>query len=118
MKFGFRKLHFYPLMLLLFIFLRRCAVECLIALTYKQKIDFIIPFLIFLSQSVIGGLIHLYYSKLNTKNETKYNVLSPFKIKALSFIYKKSNLSKVSKKKSNSSYICFYILFHWNHNTS
>ena len=86
-------------MLLLFIFLRRCAEECLIALTYKQKIDFIIPFLIFLSQSVIGGLIHLYYSKLNTKNETKYNVLSPFKIKALSFIYKKSNLSKVSKKK-------------------
>ena len=99
MKFGFRKLHFYPLMLLLFIFLRRCAEECLITLTYKEKIDFIIPFLIFLSQSVIGGLIHLYYSKVNTGKEIKYNVLSPFKIETVTFIYKKSNLSKVSKKK-------------------
>ena len=99
MKFGFRKLHFYPLMLLLFIFLRRCAEECLITLTYKEKIDFIIPLLIFLSQSIIGGLIHLYYSKVNTGKKIKYNVLSPFKIETVTFIYKKSNLSKVSKKK-------------------
>ena len=61
LKFGFRKSNFYPLMLLLFIFLRICLDKVLNIHPYKKNIDFIISFLIFFSQSLIGALMLLYY---------------------------------------------------------
>ena len=67
LKFGFRHKQFYPLMLLLFIFLRKCL-EILIKFhPYSQYCDFITAFLIFFSQSLIGYIIHVYYSKKNAK---------------------------------------------------
>ena len=63
LKFGFRKLHFYPLMLLLFTFLRRGIEIVLKYYIYEDNIEFIIPFLIFFSQSLFGGIIYLYYIK-------------------------------------------------------
>ena len=63
LKFSFRNKQFYPLMLLLFIFLRICLDKVLTFHPYKENIDFIIPFLIFSSQSLIGFIIHLFYSK-------------------------------------------------------
>ena len=61
LKLGFRKNNFYPLMLLLFIFLRIVIEKILKIHPYKKNIDFIISFLIFFSQSLIGGIIYLYY---------------------------------------------------------
>ena len=61
LKFGFRKNNFYPLMLLLFIFLRICVDKILSIHPYKKNIDFIISFIIFFSQSLIGAIIMLYY---------------------------------------------------------
>ena len=61
LKFGFRNNNFYPLMLLLFIFLRICVEKILKVHPYKNNIDFIISFLIFFSQSLIGAIIYLYY---------------------------------------------------------
>ena len=62
LKFGFRKNNFYPLMLLLFIFLRICIDKIFTIHPYKKNIDFIISFLIFFSQSLIGAIIYLYYN--------------------------------------------------------
>ena len=62
LKFGFRKNNFYPLMLLLFIFLRICLDKIFTIHPYKKNIDFIISFLIFFSQSLIGAIIYLYYN--------------------------------------------------------
>ena len=61
MKFSFRNNNLYPLMLLLFIFLRISVEKILTIHPYKKNIDFIISFLIFFSQSLIGGIIYLYY---------------------------------------------------------
>ena len=69
LKFSFRNKQFYPLMLLLFIFLRICLDKILTFHPYKGNIDFIIPFLIFSSQSLIGYLIYLHYSKKNSGKE-------------------------------------------------
>ena len=71
MKFGFRKLHFYPIMLLLFTFLRRSVEIILKYYIYEDNIEFIIPFLIFFSQSLFGGIIYLYYIKKNFSEEGK-----------------------------------------------
>ena len=68
MKFSFRKKHFYPLMLLLFIFLRIVLDKILKIHNYRQNVDFIISFLIFFSQCILGFIIRLYYSR---KNRTK-----------------------------------------------
>ena len=91
LKFGFRKNNFYPLMLLLFIFLRICVDKILKVHPYKKNIDFVISFLIFFSQSLIGGIIFLYY--YSKKNKTKNNE-QPRKI-SLTFtqITKVGNLS-------------------------
>ena len=62
LKFGFRNNNFYPLMLLLFIFLRILVEKILKAHPYKEDIDFILSFLIFFSQSLIGAIIYLYYN--------------------------------------------------------
>ena len=61
LKFGFRKNNFYPLMLLLFIFLRICLDKILSIHPYKNNIDFIISFIIFFSQILIGAVFFIYY---------------------------------------------------------
>ena len=75
LKLGFRNNNFYPLMLLLFIFLRKCLEIIIKYHDYKDNVDFIISFLIFFSQSLIGFIIYLCYSKKN-KTKRKTNNLS------------------------------------------
>ena len=100
LKFGFRKLHFYPLMLLLFTFLRRSIEIVLKHYIYDDNIEFIIPFLIFFSQSLFGGIIYLYYIKKNISEEgNKHNILSPFKVGEIRNVTNKSNSNKYSKIK-------------------
>ena len=63
-KFGFRKNNFYPLMLLLFIFLRIIVDQLIKSYhPYKKNVDFLFPFLIMISQSLIGFIIYKHYSK-------------------------------------------------------
>ena len=76
LKFGFRNNNFYPLMLLLFIFLRICVDKILKVHPYKKNIDFVISFLIFFSQSLIGGLICLYYYCKRKRMSEKYNQIN------------------------------------------
>ena len=104
LKFGFRNNNFYPLMLLLFIFLRICVDKILKIHPYKDNIDFIISFLIFFSQSLIGALIYLYYyckKKIifpkNTKIDKKGN-----RIGSISLIINQSYQSNVSNWKKYS----------------
>ena len=100
LKFGFRNNHFYPIMLLIFIFLRK-SMDILLKLhPYKNNIDFIIPFLIFSSQSLIGYLIHLYYSKRNlVKEKTNSKIFYPNMKDDKSVISNKSSKTFSSKKK-------------------
>ena len=80
-KFGFRKLHFYPLMFLLFSILRKTVETILKSRPYEDYLDFLIPLLIFFSQFLFGLVIYLYYSKKNNlNNDSKGNVLSPINI--------------------------------------
>ena len=62
LRLEFRKKNFYPLMLLLFIFLRICIDKIFKIHPYKENIEFVISFLIFFSQSLIGAIIYLYYN--------------------------------------------------------
>ena len=107
LKFGFRKKNFYPLMLLLFIFLRICLEKIFEIHPYKNNIDFIISFLIFFSQSLIGAIIYLYYfSKKNKTAEVSHKLtLAPSNLTA-SIIITKSNEIKDNKGK-----IIFLIIF-------
>ena len=98
MKFGFRKNHFYPLMLLLFIFLRKALEQVFKRHPYGENIDFLIPFLIFFSQGLIGSIIHLYYIKVYPKGSRTINY-TPFKIGDIKIIQNRSYLSNDSKKK-------------------
>ena len=100
LKFGFRNKNFYPLMLLLFIFLRICLDKILKFHPYKDNIDFIIPFLIFFSQSIIGYIIHLYYSKKNNQEESSKSIdVAPIRIGTIELISNKTYLSKDTDKK-------------------
>ena len=80
LKCGFRNKTFYPIMLLIFIFLRLCLEKLMKTHKYKDNIDFLLPFLIFISQSLICFLIHIYYYKkkknLKKKPEEKQIVKS------------------------------------------
>ena len=106
LKFGFRNKNFYPLMLLLFIFLRKCLEIILSYHPYKDNIDFIISFLIFFSQSLIGLIIYLFYFKRN-KDEVKTAQIqiSPTKIGKIILIENKTYISNDSKLKK----ICLII---------
>ena len=106
LKFGFRNKNFYPLMLLLFIFLRKCLEIILSYHPYKNNIDFIISFLIFFSQSLIGFIIYLFYFKRN-KDEVKTAQIqiSPTKIGKIILIENKTYISNDSKLKK----ICLII---------
>ena len=100
LKFGFRKLHFYPLMLLLFTFLRRGIEIVLKYYIYEDNIEFIIPFLIFFSQSLFGGIIYLYYIKKNfSEEDNKHNILSPFRIGPIIYVSNKPNSNEYTKIK-------------------
>ena len=76
LKFGFRNKNFYPLMLLLFIFLRIVLDKILKAHPYKDSINFITAFLIFSSQSLIGYFIYLFYSKRNYSSSINNNTIN------------------------------------------
>ncbi len=60
-KFGFRNNNLYPLMLLLFIFLRIFVEKIIKRHPYKENVDFVIFFLIFFSQSLIASIIFVYF---------------------------------------------------------
>ena len=100
LKFGFRKSNFYPLMLLLFIFLRICLDKVLNIHPYKKNIDFIISFLIFFSQSLIGALMLLYYhlKKKNVVELPRKFTITSTGIGTFSFIKNKSSKSNKLKK--------------------
>ena len=88
-KFGFRKLHFYPLMFLLFSLLRKIVEIILRYQPYKNDIDFLITVLIFFSQCLFGFIIYLCYSKKSiSRSESKENVLSPLNIDPVFIITK------------------------------
>ena len=62
-KFGFRKLHFYPLMFLLFSILRKTVETILKSRPYEDYLDFLIPLLIFFSQFLFGLVIYLLFKE-------------------------------------------------------
>ena len=71
-KFGFRKNNFYPLMLLLFIFLRIIVDQLIKSYhPYKNNVDFLFPFLIMISHCLIGFIINRHYSKNKDLEEKK-----------------------------------------------
>jgi len=75
-KFGFRNNNLYPLMLLLFIFLRIFVEKIIKRHPYKENVDFVIFFLIFFSQSLIASIIRIfYYHKKNKVNESSYQIM-------------------------------------------
>ena len=74
LKFGFRNKNFYPIMLLLFIVLRTCLDKLMKIHPYKNNIDFLLPFLIFVSESLICFLIHLYYYKKKKRKKKEKNI--------------------------------------------
>ena len=102
LKFGFRNNNFYPLMLLVFIFLRIVMEKILKAHPYKNNIDFVISFLIFFSQSLIGAIIYLYYNckKKDSFRDSNINSKRFSKLGTITLIINKSyevNDSKFKK---------------------
>ena len=86
-------------MLLLFIFLI-CLEKIFEIHPYKNNIDFIIIFLIFFSQSLIGGIIYLYYYPRKKKFEqlSQGITLSNSNLSS-SFLILKQNEIKINKTK-------------------
>ena len=100
LKCGFRKLHFYPLMFLLFAVLRKTVETILRCQTYADYLDFLIPLLIFFSQCLFGLVIYLCYSKKNiSRSSSKAIVLSPFNNEPFLLLTDKSSLSDDGKIK-------------------
>ena len=97
LKFGFRNNFFYPLMFFVFSFLRICLDKILKIHPYKNNIDFIITFLIFSSQSLIGFIIYLYYRRKNSVKEIINN--SPRRIGTIQLIITTPKQNKDSLKK-------------------
>ena len=100
LKFGFRRKNFYPLMLLLFIFLRLCLDKIFEIHPYKNNIDFVITFLIFFSQSLFGGIIYLYYYPKKHKTEEisqHLNSSSSNFVSTLFFMKSEIKINKIKK---------------------
>ena len=76
LKFEFRNKQFYPLMLLLFAFLRKCVEIILNFHPYKESVNFLKIFLIFFSQSLIGFIINLFYSPKTTQRKSPHTQTS------------------------------------------
>ena len=76
---------------------------------YKGNIDFIIPFLIFSSQSLIGYLVYLHYSKKNSGKEVTISKIFSLNIKYDRTItsIKSSKNSAGKKKKLILLFFCF-----------
>ena len=70
LKFGTRSNSSYPLKFFVFSFIRLVIQSILRVHPYKDNLDFLITFLIFFSQSLIGLIIYLYYSRINSPKET------------------------------------------------
>ena len=100
-KFSFRNNNFYPLMLLLFIFLRICVDKILQFHPYQENMDFVLSFLIFFSQCLIGCIIHLYNYCNKNKNleKSRKDSLAKAKIGTIYLIMNKSYKSNDSKYK-------------------
>ena len=111
-RFVFRKNNFYPLMLLLFILLRLIIDKILKIHPYKNNIDFLISFLIFFSQSLIGSLSYLYYNCRKKKEDEKY-----FKLGSSSSAGSVSNytgsifIPKINEVKDTKAKKIFLIIF-------
>ena len=109
LKFGIRKNNFYPLMLLLFIFLRICLEKILAIHPYKKNIDFLISFLIFISQCLMGCIIYLYYCcrkiKLYERTPTRSSSISSIS----SYIF--WNKTKTDEIKDNKCKTICLVLF-------
>ena len=111
-RFVFRKNNFYPLMLLLFILLRLIIDKILKIHPYKNNIDFLISFLIFFSQSLIGSLSYLYYNCRKKKEDEKY-----FKLGSSSSAGSVSNytgsifIPKINEVKDTKTKKIFLIIF-------
>ena len=99
LKFGFRNNFFYPLMFFLFSFLRICLDKILKIHPYKNNIDFIITFLIFSSQSLIGFIIYLYYRRKIPSKEIISNTPSRIGTGAITLIVTKPKKIKIVLKK-------------------
>ena len=102
LRLEFRKKNFYPLMLLLFIFLRICIDKIFKIHPYKENIEFVISFLIFFSQSLIGAIIYLYYySKKNKTGEISHKLaLTSTNFTSSLFISKSNEKKLINAKKS------------------
>ena len=111
-RFVFRKNNFYPLMLLLFILLRLIIDKILKIHPYKNNIDFLISFLIFFSQCLIGSLSYLYYNCRKKKEDEKY-----FKLGSSSSAGSVSNytgsifIPKINEVKDTKTKKIFLIIF-------
>jgi len=92
LKCGFRKLHFYPLMFLLFAILRKTVETILRCQPYTDYLDFLIPLLIFFSQCLFGLIIYLCYSKKNIFQEVALRELFFLLLIMNLFYYYKINL--------------------------
>ena len=84
-------------MLLIFIFLRIFMDTLLKFHPYKNNTDFIIPFLIFSSQSLIGYLIYLYYYKKNILEKKDNNPTA--KIGSITLITNRTYINRDKKIK-------------------
>ena len=107
LKLEFRKKIFYPLMLLLFIFLRKVIDKILKIHPYKENIEFVISFLIFFSQSLIGAIIYLYYYYKNKKTDEVSNKLALPSSNIRASIFR----SKLNESKDNKCKKIFLIIF-------
>ena len=83
-------------MFFLFGFLRICLDKILKIHPYKNNIDFIITFLIFSSQSLIGFIIFSYYKRKNTSKEINNSLI---KIGTIQLIMNKTKNYKDDKKR-------------------
>ena len=100
LKFGFRNKQFYPLMLLLFAFIRNCLELIMDIHPYKDNVGFVIMFLLFFAQTLVNSVIFFFNSKNNIILRKSHSNGS---IKLIFNKFKSSNDSKLK--------IFFLILF-------
>ena len=88
LKLGFRYKQFHPFMLFIFDFIRKCLEILFNFHPYKDNIGFIIMFLFYFSQGLIGFIIYLYYYIKGTKVKRPNNIGA---IQLVNRFYKKSD---------------------------
>ena len=100
LKFEFRNKQFYPLMLLLFAFLRKLLELIMDLHPYKDNVGFIKMFLLFFAQTLVNSVIIFCYSNNNIIERKSYS------IGAIRLIYNRFQSINDSKLK-----IFFLIIF-------